>query len=195
MNGVRGIGPVTLFPVPRGRSLPVGEIHESFEMDGLPRTHQFALIAAEEAMADSKDAPDAIVIGGTTGGIALTENYLKRGATSRDLFKYHATGSVAEYLAAKLKCKGPVITVSTACSSGTAAIKVALEMLREEKVKNVLVGGADSLCRLTYYGFNALQLIDPAGARPLDINRRGMTVAEGAGMLLLTGRTRYPIMR
>ncbi len=135
MNGVRGIGPVTLFPVPRDRSLPVGEIHESFEMDGLPRTHQFALIAAEEAMADSKDAPDAIVIGGTTGGIALTEKHLKRGDTSRDLFKYHATGSVAEYLAAKLKCKGPVITVSTACSSGTAAIKIALEMLREGKAK------------------------------------------------------------
>jgi len=48
-------------------------------MDGLPRTHQFALIAAEEAMADSKDAPDAIVIGGTTGGIALTEKHLKKG--------------------------------------------------------------------------------------------------------------------
>ena len=192
MKGVRGIGPLTLFPVPLDRSLPVGEIHESIEMDELPRTHQFALIAAEEAMADSKDAPDAIVIGGTTGGIALTENHLKRGDTSRDLFKYHATGSVAEYLAAKLKCRGPVITVSTACSSGTAAIKIALEMLREEKVKNVLVGGADSLCRLTYYGFNALQLIDPAGARPLDIDRRGMTVSEGAGMLLLEGKDKAP---
>lgn len=192
MNGVRGIGPLTLFPVPRDRSLPVGEIHESIAMDGLPRTHQLALIAAEEAMADLKDAPDAIVIGGTTGGMALTEEHLKRGDTSRDLFKYHATGSVAEYLAAKFKCKGPVITVSTACSSGTAAIKIALEMLREEKVKKVLVGGADSLCRLTYYGFNALQLIDPAGARPLDINRRGMTVSEGAGMLLLEGKDKAP---
>jgi len=192
MNGVRGIGPVTLFPVPRGRSLPVGEIHGSFEMDGLPRTHQFALIAAEEAMADSSDAPDAIVIGGTTGGMALTEEHLKRGDTSRELFKYHATGSVAEYLAARLKCRGPVITVSTACSSGTAALKVALEMLREGRARNILVGGADSLCRLTYYGFNALQLIDPAGARPLDVDRRGMTVSEGAGMLLLEGKDKVP---
>ena len=192
MNGIRGIGPVTLFPVPRDRSLPVGEIHESFEVDGLPRTHQLALIAAEEAMDDSKDAPDGIVIGVTTGGMALTETYLKRGDISRELFKYHSTGSVAEYLALKLKCKGPVITVSTACSSGTAAIKIALEMLREGKAKNVLVGGADSLCRLTYYGFNALQLIDPAGARPLDRDRRGMTVSEGAGMLLLEGKDKPP---
>ena len=192
MNGVRGIGPMTLFPVARDIPLPVGEIHESFHMDEFPRTHKLALIAAEEAMADSKDAPDAIVIGGTTGGMPLTEKHLKKGDTSRDLFKYHATGSVAEYLAAKFKCKGPVITVSTACSSGTAALKVALEMLREGKAENVLVGGADSLCRLTYYGFNALQLIDPAGARPFDINRRGMTVSEGAGMLLLEGKDKAP---
>ena len=141
MNNVRGIGPVTLFPVPRDRSLPVGEIHELFESDGTPRTHQIALIAAREAMGDSDEPPDAIVIGVTTGGMALTETYLKRGDTDRELFKYHSTGSVAEYLAAKLECRGPVITVSTACSSGTAAIKIALEMLREGKVKNVLVGG------------------------------------------------------
>jgi len=192
MNGIRGIGPVTLFPVPRDRSLPVGEIHESFEADGPPRTHQLALIAAKEALADSVDPPDAIVIGGTTGGMALTETYLKKGDTNRELFKYHSTGSVAEYLALKLKCKGPVITVSTACSSGTAAIKIALEMLREGKTKNVLAGGADSLCRLTYYGFNALQLIDPAGARPLDRDRRGMTVSEGAGMLLLESKEQTP---
>ena len=56
---------------------------------------------------------------------------------------------------------------------------------RDDEV--VLAGGADSLCRLTYHGFNSLQLIDPAGARPFDVDRRGMTVSEGAGMLLLTG--------
>ena len=49
----------------------------------------------------------------------------------------------------------------------------------------ILVGGADSLSRLTYHGFYSLQLIDPDGARPLSKNRRGMTVSEGAAMLLL----------
>ena len=82
--------------------------------------------------------------------------------------------------------RGPALTVSTACSSGAAALKIALEMLRSGRAKRVLAGGADSLCRLTYYGFNALQLIDPAGARPLDADRRGMSVGEGAAMLLLT---------
>jgi len=61
-------------------------------------------------------------------------------------------------------------------------------MLRSGQSKCVLAGGVDALCRLTYYGFHALQLVDPAGARPLDQNRRGMTVAEGAAMFLLVCR-------
>ncbi len=44
----------------------------------------------------------------------------------------------------------------------------------------------DSLCRLTYFGFHSLQLVDREGCRPLDADRQGMAVAEGAAMLLLT---------
>jgi 3-oxoacyl-[acyl-carrier-protein] synthase-1/3-oxoacyl-[acyl-carrier-protein] synthase II len=114
-----------------------------------------------------------------------TESLLKQKIRDPDSFRYHAVGSVAEDIARRYRCTGPAITVSTACSSGTVAIKIALEMLRSGHAKRVLVGGADSLCRLTYYGFNSLQLIDPEGARPLDKDRRGMSVAEGAAMLLL----------
>ncbi len=65
-------------------------------------------------------------------------------------------------------------------------------MLRSKKIDTVLVVGADSLCRLTYYGFKSLQLIDPAGAKPFDLNRKGMTVAEGAGAILLQGANHEP---
>ncbi|MBW1797266.1 MAG: beta-ketoacyl-[acyl-carrier-protein] synthase family protein [Deltaproteobacteria bacterium] len=191
-TGKKGFRPISLFPVPQDNPLPVGEISGSFEPVGIPRTHQLALIAAKEAMADSGDVPDAIVMGVTTGGLATTEKNLKRGDRSPELYKYHATGSVAEYLAREFECPGTVITVSTACSSGSAAINVALEMLRAGKAKKVLVGGADCLCRLTYYGFNSLQLVDPEGARPLDMKRRGMTVAEGAAMLVLEGHEEPP---
>ena len=61
-----------------------------------------------------------------------------------------------------------------------------MEMLRSGKARRVLAGGVDGLCRLTYFGFNSLQLIDPLGARPLDRERRGLSLAEGAAMLLLT---------
>ncbi|MCD4715592.1 MAG: beta-ketoacyl-[acyl-carrier-protein] synthase family protein [Desulfobacterales bacterium] len=191
-TGKKGFRPISLFPVSQENPPPVGEISGSFEPVGIPRTHQLALVAAREAMADSGDVPDAVVMGVTTGGLATTEKLLKRGDKSPELYKYHATGSVAEYLAREFKCPGTVITVSTACSSGGAAINVALEMLRAGKAKKVLVGGADCLCRLTYYGFNSLQLLDPLGARPFDMKRRGMTVAEGAAMLVLEGHEEFP---
>jgi 3-oxoacyl-[acyl-carrier-protein] synthase-1/3-oxoacyl-[acyl-carrier-protein] synthase II len=136
-------------------------------------------------MAKCCEAPDAVILGITTGGMLTTESLLKDKARDSVLFRYHCAGSVAEEIARRYRCTGPVITISTACSSGTVAIKVALEMLRAGIAKRILAGGADSLCRLTYYGFNSLQLIDPQGAMPLDKNRRGMSVAEGAAMLLL----------
>ncbi len=190
--GKKGIGPLKLFPVAEGSSLPVGEVKTRLADPGVPRTHNLALIAAKEALAGSPDPPDAVVMGVTTGGMLETEEYFKTGKPVGTGFLFHAPSSVTEYLAAQLRCPGPVITVSTACSSGVAAIKIAVEMLRANQAKRILVGGADGLCRLTYYGFRALQLIDPAGARPLDVDRHGMTLAEGAGMILLEAREKTP---
>ncbi|MCP4629447.1 MAG: 3-oxoacyl-ACP synthase [bacterium] len=184
-KSLTGIRPLTLFPTASNQPLPVGEIADLIENDDPPRTHQLARLAADQAMADAKKAPDAVVMGVTTGGMLTTENLLKKNARDPKLFRRHATGSVAEDIARRYRCTGPALTVSTACSSGAVAIIIALEMLRSGSFKRVLAGGADSLCRLTYYGFNSLQLIDPDGARPFDQNRRGMSVGEGAAMLLL----------
>jgi 3-oxoacyl-(acyl-carrier-protein) synthase len=180
-----GLRPLRLFSTASNPGCPVGEIPEFIETISVPRTHQLARIAAAQAMSECLEPPDAVVIGTTTGGMLTTETYLKRKQREPTLCRYHSLGSVAEDIALRYQCTGPVITVSTACSSGAVAIKVALEMLRSGRATRVLAGGADSLCRLTYHGFNALQLIDPEGARPLDRDRRGMSVAEGAAMLLL----------
>ncbi len=185
-RGEKKIRPLSLFSVSQDNRLPVGEVSESIETGGVPRTHQLALIAAKEAMVRCKDVPDAVVMGVTTGGMLSTERCLKAGDTNPESFKYHSTGSVTEHIAHEFRCYGPAITISTACSSGAVAIKIALEMLRTGRARMVLAGGADSLSRFTYHGFRVLQLIDPEGARPLDKKRRGMSVAEGAAVLVLT---------
>jgi len=191
-SGDKKIRPLSLFSVFQDKPLPVGEITGSFEPAGVPRTHQLALAAAKEAMANCEAIPDAIIMGVTTGGMLNTEVCLKQGDTSPHSFKYHSTGSVAEYIAREVRCRGPVFTISTACSSGAVAIKAAIEMLRTGDVKMVLAGGADSLCRLTYYGFHSLQLIDPDGARPFAEDRRGMSVSEGAAMLVMVASEEAP---
>lgn len=190
MNAIRkaapGIKPLRLFPTIHTAPLPVGEISSLSFTEDVPRTHVLARMAAEEAMRDAGGAPDAVIIGVTTGGMPVTEELLKTGDFDPVKYKNHSTASVAEYVARHVECQGPVLTVSTACSSGAVAVKIAMEMLRSGMAKQVLAGGVDALCRLTYHGFHALQLVDETGAHPFDRKRRGMSVGEGAAMLFLT---------
>ncbi len=181
-----------LFPVIEPR-MPVGAVDTPDDpRDAAPRTHRLARSAANQALAGSSQPPDAIILGTTTGGILTTETLLERNITDPDAYRWHALGSVSDDLARRCECRGPVITVSTACASGAVAIALAMAMLRRGLAKRVLAGGADSLCRLTYFGFKSLQLIDPLGARPLDRERRGMSVAEGAAFLLLASEPPSP---
>ncbi len=183
--GRMGLRPLSLFTVPADALLPVGEVAVN-PADSLPRTHQLACLAADQAMSGSSEAPDAIVLGVTTGGMLTTEDLLAQKVRAPEAYRHHAVNSVAEELARRFSCRGPRLTVSTACSSGAAAIILALNLLRSGMARLVLAGGADGLCRLTYFGFKSLQLIDPAGSRPLDRERRGMSIADGAAMLLLS---------
>jgi 3-oxoacyl-(acyl-carrier-protein) synthase len=183
------IRPLDLFPLLHGEPLPTGQVRGLAEQSDLPRTHRLAHNAALQAMASCSTPPDlidAIILGNTTGGILTTEALLRAKASNKELYRYHGLNSVAEYLAQELGCRGMALTVSTACSSGAVAIAMALEMLRSGQAKTVLAGGVDSLCRLTYFGFHSLQLVDRQGCHPLDADRHGMAVAEGAAMLLLT---------
>lgn len=184
-TGRMGLRPLSLFEVPPDALLPVGEVTVN-PADNLPRTHQLACLAADQAMSGSSEAPDAIVLGVTTGGMLTTEDLLAQNSRTPEAYRHHAVNSVAEELARRYSCRGPLLTVSTACSSGAAAIILALNLLRSGMARLVLAGGADGLCRLTYFGFKSLQLIDPAGSRPMDRERRGMSIADGAAMLLLS---------
>jgi 3-oxoacyl-(acyl-carrier-protein) synthase len=181
------IKPLDLFPLLKGgEPLPVGQVHALQEPQNLPRTHRLAQVAVKQAMAASDQPPDAVIVGNTTGGMLTTEELLRANIGEKRLYRYHGLHSVAEYIAALAGCHGAAITISTACSSGAAAIAMALAMLRSGKARTVLAGGVDSLCRLTYFGFHSLQLVDRKGCRPLDADRRGMAVGEGAAMLLLS---------
>ncbi len=74
-----GLAPLSLFPSSVEPPLPAGEI-KCLLPDDVPRTHSLALIAAREAMAGAAGAPDAIVVGVTTGGMPASEPFLKSGA-------------------------------------------------------------------------------------------------------------------
>jgi 3-oxoacyl-[acyl-carrier-protein] synthase-1/3-oxoacyl-[acyl-carrier-protein] synthase II len=143
-------------------------------------------------MEDHDQPPEAVVLGGTTGGIATTEELMRQGNTEPEAYRWHGVTTMAEEVANHVACRGPAYSVATACSSGAVALLLAAAMLRRGEAQFVLAGGVDGLCRLTYCGFNALRLIDPTGAKPFDDSRAGMTVGEGAALLLLQAAATAP---
>ena len=127
------LGPLSLFETPDNAPLPVGQIRIPLGMQDIPRTHQLARMAADQAMANCREAPDAVVVGTTTGGMRTTEDLLKEGVDDPAAYRWHAAGSVAEDIADRVGCKGAVLTVSTACSSGAVALKIGVGNVEDRK--------------------------------------------------------------
>ena len=91
-------------------------------------------------------------------------------------------------LACRLRIGGPRETPILACSSSAAAIATVADLIETGVVEVGLAGGVDTLTRLCFMGFNALKLLDHAPCRPFARDRRGMSLGEGAAVLVLEAR-------
>jgi 3-oxoacyl-[acyl-carrier-protein] synthase-1 len=132
-----------------------------------------------------------VFLGTTTSGIRSTEDAYARRDANGSLpadFRYatrHSMDATTEFVRRVLGATGPAITVSTACSSSAKVFCVAERYLRAGLIDAAIVGGADTLCLTTLYGFNALQLVSEDVCRPFDAGRRGLSIGEAAGFALL----------
>ncbi|GAP33793.1 beta-ketoacyl synthase chain length factor [Piscinibacter sakaiensis] len=98
----------------------------------------------------------------------------------------HTPHALAAFVARELGLAGPVVTVSTACSSSARAVGSAARWLALGWVDAVVVAGVDALSGSLLYGFHALQLLDAAPCRPFDAARGGISLGEAAAYALLT---------
>jgi len=133
-----------------------------------------------------------VFLGTSTAGILQTElAYRERDPVSGALpasFEYgstHNSFSVADYLRRRCRLEGPAVAVSCACASSAKAFGSARRMLEAGLIDAALVGGVDSLCLTTLYGFHSLQLSSPAPCRPFDVARDGISIGEAAAFALL----------
>jgi 3-oxoacyl-[acyl-carrier-protein] synthase II len=104
---------------------------------------------------------------------------------STSLLASQQNNGPGDAVARDLGIGGPVQTVSAACASGAMAIGDAVRAIRRGEVDVAIAGGSDSLCRLTYAGFNALRAVDERPCRPFRGDRAGLSLGEGAAALLL----------
>lgn len=213
LEGKRAQSKVTLFDVSELRAQLAAEVTGLRVEDVAPRgaaarwsrSDALALVAAREALAEGRvaaGAPVDLIVGGTTGGLFVTEAKIAslhrplaaggdaaaaalREAAADEALRSHPVSATADRLFETAHPFRRSRTLCSACSSSANAIALADAWIRAGRSTMVLAGGTDALARLTFVGFNLLQAMDPAPCRPFDGKRMGMNIGEGAAFLLL----------
>jgi 3-oxoacyl-[acyl-carrier-protein] synthase I len=133
----------------------------------------------------------AVLLGTSTAGLLETElAYRHRGPAGELPPEVHYrecqnTYALGAFVSAAFGLRGPSWVVSTACSSSAKVFGNAARLIDAGLADAAVVGGVDSLCLTTLYGFNALELLSPEVCRPWDAERRGLSIGEGAAFALL----------
>ncbi|HYX26111.1 MAG TPA: beta-ketoacyl synthase N-terminal-like domain-containing protein, partial [Thermoanaerobaculia bacterium] len=212
--GRPGIGPFHRFDHSRHRTHLAAEAPEPPALAGVRPggrrqsiADRFALFAAREAVGqaglakelrDGRDGRDGreedlevgVYFGSSTGGMYESEvffaDFLRQPGRARlSPLISQQVNAPGDAVARELGATGPVVTFSSACASGALALGAALEAVRSGEVEVAIAGGSDSLCQLTYAGFNALRSVDEVPCRPFGAGRAGMSFGEGAAVLVL----------
>lgn len=215
-NAVSGIGQLTLCDPDAFRCRIAAEVKgfdplqfvDIREARSLPRVSLFAVAAARLAVEHAGLRPWAdstrvgVLLGTSSGPVAYAlqqhATFLERGARrvhpSSPAFAQN--GIVASQCAIELGIHGPVLTISSACTSSTDAIGIGQALVASNVVDVLLVGGADApICPSVFASFERLGMMptgfnqEPAaGARPFDIDRSGFVLGEGAAVLVLESK-------
>jgi 3-oxoacyl-[acyl-carrier-protein] synthase II len=195
--------PISLFPTDGFRARIGGEVSAATaralgKISG-SRATRFLLAAAEEAVGNaslsSADlAAAAVSIGGAGGGMLEAETWYwarykqqqerRHSVALRSMLPSAQTNT----LAARFQIGGPRETPILACSSSAAAITTVADLIAAGIVDVGLAGGVDTLTRLCFMGFDALKLLDTHPCRPFARDRHGMSLGEGAAVLVLEAR-------
>lgn len=132
----------------------------------------------------------AVILGTSTSGIgdgeeALT-TYRRTGSwPNRFHYRQQETSSLSDFAARWLNVTGPAYTVATACSSSAKVFASARRLIHAGMADAAVVGGADTLCRMTLNGFNALEALSKGLCNPFSVRRDGINIGEGAAAFLL----------
>lgn len=165
------------------------------------RNNRLALLALEqdgfadrvrEAVARYGADRIGVFLGTSTAGVLQTElAYRQRDPQTGALpagFSYagtHSPYSLPGFVRAYFGLKGPAAAVSSACSSGAKVFASARRLMEAGLIDAAVVGGVDSLCHTTLYGFDSLELLSDQPCRPSDADRNGISIGEAAAFVLV----------
>ncbi len=203
-EGKNGISPIRLFSVEGCQCRTAGQVDERLKemaMSVFPaagrwtRAAQMVLLAMAEALEGCPGfLPDVVVVGTTSGGMSLGEDFFRALASQRGIA--HATRRVRSYVPHQpvidslrvFGCDAPVRIISNACASGSNALGIGRQLIRDGVARRVLAGGYDAIAELVFAGFDCLKASTPEVCRPFDAQRTGLALGEGAAMFCLQSK-------
>jgi 3-oxoacyl-[acyl-carrier-protein] synthase II len=186
-----GLRPCARFNSSRYQSGVVGAVFKNGEGGDDP-----ALELANRALSEAREQAKAVlmsvvperlglVLATTKANIEALER-ASDGQPCSDSARRHLQGDLlAADLAAMHATKGPVQCVSNACASGLIAIQQGTKLIQRGAADAVLVMGVDHLSAFVMAGFSALKALDPAGCRPFDRDRAGLSPGEAGAAIVL----------
>jgi 3-oxoacyl-[acyl-carrier-protein] synthase II len=208
-DGRRGIREVTLFDCSGYPAQVAAQIEgydpldffDKKELRRLSRVDQFVLIAAQEALADAELRPHrgdgghiGVCLGVGAGGMLSAEKYHRQlldGKRPRPSLLLPFIPSYAtDRLAERYHLQGLRTTITTACSSSASSIAYGAELIRWGEADVMVCGGGEALSELTFGGFCSLKIMDSLPCRPFDARRQGLSLGEGAAVLILEKQER-----
>jgi 3-oxoacyl-[acyl-carrier-protein] synthase II len=203
-SGRVAITPVRQLPMQGFGTLIGGEVQLVYKPEHeyrRPPAHRepyvdFCLRAAEEAMASVSAVVDrigrsrwAVVTGTCTAGVLSGEDWyagtLEWGTKEPGLVLLVPPHALAEALAGAFALTGPALSLNTACATGSNVIGYAGQLIRSGHADAVLAAGSDCLSDLVFAGFSSLESLSPESAAPFSLQRRGLSLGEGAGAMVL----------
>ncbi|MFP4417795.1 MAG: beta-ketoacyl-[acyl-carrier-protein] synthase family protein [Chitinivibrionales bacterium] len=206
-SGKNGVAPLTCIDTTEYRTKTGGEVKNfsprdylsEEQIDHMGRSSQFAVAAAGMAVADAQLNLKAVnsyrfgvSVGTTMGEPQILEQGIKakyehdsQEAIPSHLPRQYPCGVIPAHIAKTYGAKGPNIIIPTACAAGNYAIGYAYDLMQLGRMDIAIVGGTDPFSSIAFTGFNRLLATTNDIVRPFDLNRNGMAVAEGAGIMIL----------
>ncbi len=206
LNGKSGISPISSFDTSNQFTHNGGEVKDFRPEDFIPqeklptlsRASQMALAAAKLAIKDARLSVEGlqtmrggVCLGTNIGSIQTVEKVNEKIVKAQEddiahnlLFQI-PTNTTSSIIAREFHLQGHNMLFSTACAAGNYAVGYGFDLIKLGRAQLVMAGGADALSKVAFTGFNQYSAVAPDKCRPFDKNRKGMLVAEGAGIVVL----------
>jgi 3-oxoacyl-[acyl-carrier-protein] synthase II len=213
INGVSGVGPITLFDsaplnvhfAAEVKNFAADQYMDPKEARRRDRFEQLGAAAAKMALensglevTESNTGRIGVLVSSAIGGIkslqdAVITNYTEGPRrVSPFLIPMLMPNGAAGMIAIDLQIKGPCFSVASACASGADGIGTAWLMLKAGMIDAALAGAAEStVCSVGVAAFDRVGAMSrrnddySLAPQPFDKHRDGLVMGEGAAVLVL----------